>query len=230
MALILIVDDSIDAQRLICKALESEYDLVCAESVKGALAAVESTTFQLIVLDVGLPDGDGYQVCSLLQADECTRDIPIIFLTGRSDSREKVLAFSLGAEDFMEKPFDAHELRARVGARLRSAEKPSETLRRGNLRIDVGRYRVWVVDGPSQIDLELTPNEFKLLYTLARREDYVLTREQLRAAVWGDVIVGPRTIDSHVSNLRKKMGAAGAAIQAARGIGYRFTQPKTHPS
>lgn len=192
----------------------------------GALAEasgeIERRPPDLVLLDVSLPDGEGYQLCSSLQGDPATQDIPIVFLTARSDTRDKVTAFRLGADDYLEKPFQPEELRARVESRIAKAvrrRRGEEVIQRGPLRIDLARHCVSTSGGP---EIELTSHELRLLHHLATHEERVLTRSQLMEAVWGDTVVLERTVDSHISNLRRKLGESGERIRSVRGVGYRF--------
>ncbi len=223
---ILLVEDSPDIPPLVRNALGNEFQVRHVESLGRAREVLDNAEFDLVLLDLVLPDGPGFELCAALQSDDATRETPIIFLSGRSDTASKVTALSLGAEDYVEKPFDRQELRARALARLRKREAneaQSSVLRRGNLRLDLARQRAVVTEESDERELGLTPHEFRLLHFLATRIEHVLSREQLRSAVWGEVVIADRTIDSHVSNLRKKMGLLGGCIQSVRGAGYRFS-------
>lgn len=225
---VLAVEDSLECQRLIAKALDERVRLSTASSVAEARSQIERELPDFILLDVELPDGDGYQLCTLLQNDERTRDIPILFLTGRTETQGKLLAFAAGADDFVTKPFDRLELRARIESRLAklaARNSRSEVLRVGDLRLDIPRYRAVRVEDGRDTDLQLTPHEFRLLHHLAAREGRVLSRPHLCDAVWGDVVVNERTVDTHISNLRRKLGPLGGCLQAVRGVGYRFSLP-----
>jgi two-component system, OmpR family, phosphate regulon response regulator PhoB len=225
MRSILSVEDSPDSQRLIARALGSEFRVVFAQSLQEATEKLEAEVPDLVLLDVSLPDGDGFQLCSLLQTDDRTRDIPILLLTARSEVRDRIMAFSLGADDYVEKPFDLLELRTRVEARLRKSAARADrgqVIRKGKLRIDVTLHRVeYVTDGGEQ-EISLTPHEFRVLCRLASHEHRVFTRGQLLADLWNDVVVTERTVDTHVSNLRRKLGGAGHYVKSVRGVGYRF--------
>jgi len=225
MARILVVEDSSEERHLIARALASGERLVFAASVAEGLERLRSEVFDLALLDVTLPDGDGFQLLSLLRNDERLGELPVVFLTARSATPDKVLAFSLGAEDYLEKPWDPQELRARVQARLRRLQAASEqapVLRRGDLCLDLGSYRLFACSGDVETELELTPHEFRLLYRLASREDQVFDRAHLLEAVWGSTVVTERTVDTHVYNLRRKLGPYGRCIESVRGVGYRF--------
>lgn len=225
MARILLIEDSIDEQRLIARALEPRESVAIASSVAEGLERLGSEPFDLVLLDVGLPDGDGFQLLARMREEERLGETPVVFLSARSGTPDKVLAFALGAEDYVAKPCDPAELRARVQARLRAGRTTAESaavLRRGDLRLDLASYRATVRSGDTESRLELTPHEFRLLYRLASCEDRVFERGQLLEAVWGPTVVTERTVDTHVCNLRRKLGRWGACIESVRGVGYRF--------
>jgi two-component system phosphate regulon response regulator PhoB len=226
---VLVVEDFVDTQRLIARALAPELVPRMAGSVREALDLLERETPELALLDLSLPDGDGFEICAALQREERTRDVPVIFLTARGETRDKVMAFSLGADDYVEKPFDPTELRVRIASRLqkrRAAAARAEMMWKGPLRIDLGSYRAYErgTDG-SEEDLGLTPHELRLLHHLASHEGRVRTRKDLLEAAWGGVVVSERTVDTHLSNLRKKLGGSGRCIESVRGVGYRFVGP-----
>ena len=225
MRSILSVEDSPDSQRLIARALGSEYRVVFAESLQEATEKLDLEVPDLVLLDVSLPDGDGFQLCSQLQTDHRTRDVPILLLTARSEVRDRIMAFSLGADDYVVKPFDLLELRTRVEARLRknaARADRGQIIRKGKLRIDVTLHRVEYVTEEGDQEISLTPHEFRVLCRLASHEHRVFTRGQLLADLWNDVVVTERTVDTHVSNLRRKLGRAGRYVKSVRGVGYRF--------
>ncbi|HWN82252.1 MAG TPA: winged helix-turn-helix domain-containing protein, partial [Candidatus Udaeobacter sp.] len=176
----------------------------------------------LIILDLMLPDMDGTEVLRVLKADDRTRQIPVIFLSARTEEVDRVVGFELGAEDYVGKPFSPRELMLRVRALLRRRGDGEETgaLRAGGLAVDLTSHRV-EVDGEA---VELTATEFRLLAHLMRKPGRVLERDRLLDAVWGqEVYVTPRTVDTHVQRLRQKLGSAGRLIETVRGVGYRFS-------
>jgi len=227
---VLAVEDQEPVQQLISRALEGRVRVRFAEGVDEALRRLDEERPDLVLLDVALADGDGFQLCSLLRDDDRFRDVPVIFVTGRGATADKVLAFSLGADDYVEKPFDLRELRARVEARLRRREESAasaEIVQRGDLRLDLARFRAFGIEEGRERDLDLTVHEFRLLQHLASREERVQSRCQLVEAVWGDVVVNERTVDSHMSNLRRKLGPLGVYLRAIRGVGYVFDSQAT---
>jgi len=223
---ILLVEDCVDVAERVSTALGDDFDVTVASGAVEARRLSETDRFDVVLLDVRLPDGDGFELCRALQEDERHADAAIVFLSARNATEARITAFSVGADDWVEKPFDRRELRARVTARLRRIQGLREreaTLTRGDLRLDLRRQRALLADGAGEIELDLTPHEFRLLFQLAREEDRPRSRDELMRSVWGNVVVYERTIDSHLSNLRKKLGTRARYIQSVRGIGYRFT-------
>jgi DNA-binding response OmpR family regulator len=220
MARILVVEDCPDSRALIERSL-ADHELRLADSVSAAELALGAARFELVLLDLGLPDGDGFQICQRLQQGRETRDLPVVFLTASSELRDKVLAFQLGADDYVVKPFHPAELRVRVEARLRRArrEAANEVVEVGELRLDPERFRVERADGA---ELDLTPRELRLLHLLARRSEQVVTRAQILECLWGGITVSARTVDTHVCNLRRKLGNSHVVIEGVRGLGYRL--------
>jgi DNA-binding response OmpR family regulator len=218
----LVVEDNAEMRILVEAALD-EYQLTFASTLKDAKDALLKRKHELILLDLGLPDGDGMKFLAELSGQPETKDIPVIVLTGKSETVNKVMAFSIGAEDFVSKPFDPLELKARVAAKLRKSEKAqqlSEVLRVGDLKIDVLKQKVWIKDAEP---VELTTLEFNLLLNFARAPERVFTREFLLNEVWGmNVSVTDRTVDTHVGHLRKKLAQSKTKIETVIGSGYRF--------
>jgi two-component system phosphate regulon response regulator PhoB len=224
--LILIVDDEVELARTVAYSFEQEgFVTRHAESGKGAVeAALQSPTPDLILLDLMLPDLNGTEVCRELRRHESTRSVPIVFLTARDNEIDRVVAFELGADDYVAKPFSVRELTLRVRALLRRA-KATKSIPPGaehnfeRLRVDPEAHQVWV-DGS---EVSLTALEFRLLHTLLNRRGRVQTRSQLLEDVWGvHADVTTRTVDTHVKRLREKLGEAGAYVETIRGVGYRF--------
>lgn len=223
---VLVVDDSTEIQLLLQQIVSAMgAEVRCASSGREAHQLIAVRAPQLILLDLGLPDTDGFQFFSELQGVPATREVPVVFITGRSEVTNKIAAFSLGAEDYIVKPFDALEVKARLGARLRklqAAQTGRDLVVRGALQIDIPKQRVTCDGRP----VKLTPKEFLLLSYLAQHEDVVLSRQRLLDAVWGNQVeVFDRTIDTHISSLRRKLGAFATCLEAVPGQGYRFATP-----
>src|SRR3984885_3989077 len=222
----LVIEDNAEMRILVEAALD-EYQLTFSTTLKDAKEALNKKRFELILLDLGLPDGDGMKFLAELSGQPETKDIPVIVLTGKSETVNKVMAFSIGAEDFVSKPFDPLELKARVAAKLRKSEKQqqlAEVLRIGDLKIDVLKQKVWIQKPVELEAVDLTTLEFKLLLNFVRAPERVFTRDFLLNEVWGmNVSVTDRTVDTHVGHLRKKLAGSRTKIETVIGTGYRFS-------
>ena len=199
------------------------FEPVVASTLAEARAAWASREPDLVLLDLGLPDGDGRDLCRELRA---ASDVPIIVLTARGTELERVLGLELGADDYVVKPFSGAEVIARMRAvlrRARSAPEPSPVVEIGPLRVDSGSRRVWL----SHEELSLSRKEFDLLAELVAHAGEVVTREDLMARVWDENWFGStKTLDVHVRWLRGKLGddpAAPRFLHTVRGVGFRFT-------
>jgi len=223
-----VVEDEQDVAELIRFNLHKEgYEVtVVGNGADGVRHAREGKP-DVILLDIMVPQLNGWEVCRRLKQDAETRRIPIIMVTGRVDEGDKVLGFELGADDYVTKPFSPRELVARVRAVTRrgrstdGADKKRQ-LKVGDLEIDRDRFEVRMKGR----QVELTPKEFELLATLAGAPGRVFGREELLDLVWGrDGFVEPRTVDVHVARLRGKFIAAKVpepGVETVRGVGYRF--------
>ena len=176
----------------------------------------------LIILDLQLPGMNGFELCRRLRTEELTRRTPIIMLTARAEESDKVRGLELGADDYITKPFSVRELVARVRASLRRSgfeERTPKLYEDGALIIDYGDFSA----SCQGQEIKLTRKEFALLAILSRNKGRVVPREQLLDQVWGLEYYGEaRTLDVHISGLRKKLGACGNCIETVIGIGYRF--------
>jgi two-component system phosphate regulon response regulator PhoB len=227
---VLLVEDSADAYRLVQRALGSSVHLEWAQSQREAARLLEKKTYDLVLLDAGLPDGDGFQLCSVLQAHENWSSIPVILLTARNSVADRVLGFSVGADDFISKPFDPVELKARIDAKLRKRERmkqASDVVIADDLEINKRSQRAFLNENGKSQELDLTPLEFRLLLLLAGKSGGVLTRDELLDTAWGqNVHVYSRSVDTHISKLRKKLGTKSHYIESVHGSGYRFVGSK----
>ena len=221
---LLVVDDEPDIAALVTfHLIKAGYRVSTASNGPDAIAQTRQEHPHLIVLDLMLPGMSGYDVLEQLRADDATRDVAVLMLTARKEEQDRVRGLSLGADDYLTKPFSPQELVLRVGAILRrvaQAPNPSaDILRVGPLQIDRGAHRV-AVEGH---DVELTPTEYRLLVTLAERRGRVQARGHLLETVWEAAPdIQTRTVDMHVQRLRTKLGAAGDLIETVRGFGYRL--------
>jgi two-component system phosphate regulon response regulator PhoB len=221
---ILVVDDEADIVALVAYHLaKAGYRVSTASNGSDALAAAQQERPALVVLDLMLPGLSGYEVLEQLRADEATRDVAVLMLTARRDEPDRIRGLSLGADDYLTKPFSPPELVLRVGAILRRVKAPTapsaDVMAAGPLEIHRGEHRV-MVEGR---EVELTPTEYKLLVLLAERRGRVQGRAQLLETVWDAAPdIQTRTVDMHVQRLRAKLGAAGDLIETVRGFGYRL--------
>jgi DNA-binding response OmpR family regulator len=235
--LILIIEDDLDIAESIRYNLEREGEFTARvaqsgeDGLKVALAravapratgGLEIQTPALIILDLQLPGMNGFEICRRLRTEEQTRRVPIIMLTARIEERDKVRGLELGADDYVTKPFSVRELIARVRAALRRSgyeENSPKSYDDGLLKIDYANFSA-VCSGQ---EIKLTRKEFALLAILSRNKSRVVPREQLLDQVWGLEYYGEaRTLDVHISGLRKKLGDCGSCIETVIGIGYRF--------
>jgi DNA-binding response OmpR family regulator len=223
---VLLVEDQLDCQKIVRAVFGSDFELICAGDLAKAEGLLKERTFDLLLLDGNLPDGDGFEFFARLKLEPVFAKLPVIFLTARSSTNDRVAAFAMGAEDYVVKPLEPREFRARVEAKLKKFNhKDNEAiLTVGALKIDRHRFRAFRSDEKSALtELFLTPYEFKLLSVFVENEDVVLTRDQLINVAWGDSVhVLERTVDRHISGLRKKLGEGAERIQPVHGVGYRF--------
>jgi DNA-binding response OmpR family regulator len=215
---VLVVDDEPNIADLIELYLRREgYRVVKAAGGEDGIRAVGEQRPRLVVLDVGLPDIDGLEVCRRIRA---VGNLPVIFLTARGDEVDRVLGLELGADDYLTKPFSPAELVARVKAVLRRVDGagPAEIVQAGRVTIDGGRREIRIDDAP----VDFTTKEFDLLRFLAERPGRALSRQQILDGVWGyDWFGDVRTVDVHIAQVRKKLSDA-ATITTVRGVGYRM--------
>ena len=228
---VLVIEDERDVAELMRYHLARDgYEVrLCSSGIEGLGQARESRP-DMVLLDIMVPELNGWEVCRRLKQDRDLRGIPVIMVTGRVEEGDKVLGFEMGADDYVTKPFSPRELLARVRAVMRRS-KPAATdgkkthLKIGQLEIDRHRFEVTMTGRR----VELTPKEFELLAALAGTPGRVFGREELLDLVWGqDEFVEPRTVDVHVARLRAKFSAHGLpvpGIETVRGVGYRFREP-----
>jgi len=220
---ILLVDDEANIRDLAAIYLEKEgFTIVEASDGHEALQKFTREAPSMVVLDVMMPGMDGFAVCRELRKEH---DVPILMLTARNEDVDKIVGLEIGADDYMTKPFNPRELVARVKAILRRADpalRGARPMDVGTLRVDPRRREAYVVDHR----LDLRPREFDLLAALARDPGVVWSRDDLLESVWGTDFPGEtRTVDVHVSELRRKLGSDAPAIETIKGVGYRLVPP-----
>lgn len=229
---ILIVDDEKNIVELIRINLEANgFETISAYTGLEALEKANSIP-DLVLLDIMLPDIDGFEVCRRIRLNQKTKDIPIIMLTAKSEESDKVIGLGLGADDYITKPFGVRELEARIKTVLRRFDKtallkktinePDNIIQFKELTLDTTKYQA-IKNGK---ELELTLTEFRILKILLENQDKVMSRESLLKEIPGDKSnTEARTVDVHIRNIRKKLGEDGEPyeyIETIRGIGYRM--------
>lgn len=222
---ILVVDDERDIVDMLQYNLsKAGFDIVTASTGNEALSKV-NTLPDLILLDIMMPDMDGWEVCRILKRQKRTALIPIIFLTARDDEIDEVVGLELGAEDYITKPITMAKLLARIRSVFRKREE-REGVQKGYEIIKVQEFEIDPPNYEARIGitkLQLTKKEFETLLYLAAHQNRVITREVLLREVWGpEVHVISRTIDVHIRNIREKLGSYAFLIETLRGVGYRF--------
>ena len=219
---LLVVDDEARIRELIKKyATFEQYDVTEAENGMQAVELCRQQDFDLIIMDVMMPDLDGFSACREIRK---TSAVPILMLSARGEEYDKLHGFELGIDDYVVKPFSPKELMMRVGAILKRSgakSESSEVVDIGDLRVDFTARRVTLEGKP----LDLSPKEYDLLFYLVRNRGIALTREKLLSEIWGyDFFGDDRTLDTHIKLLRRQLGPYADRITTLRGVGYRFEQ------
>jgi len=217
VAKILFIEDAFELHSLVEEALRPDHEVTSVATV-GEARELINHPWDLMLVDVGLSDGSGFE---LIREAKQHKPTPFIFLTGRSHIDDKLAGFELGAQDYVTKPFDARELKARVNARLQTA--PKEKFKNKTFKIEIPLQRAYILQGDSEVELHLTPIEFKLLYYFCSNENKIINRDEILGVVWGKKVnVLQRTIDKHISSLRQKLGPVASQIETIPQVGYRY--------
>ena len=225
---ILVVESDLSLSNVLESNLSnSGYEVLCASDGQDGLSQARSKRPDLVILADVLPVVDGLEACRQLRAEPLTREIPIMMLTAKTEEMDQLNAFSVGADDYVIKPFSIRVLVERVKSLLRRRELElcgADVVTVGRVSVDRVKHLASVDEGP----LELTPSEFRLLETMIRQPGRAFDRTELiDLALGADTMVLERTIDVHIRSLRKKMGDAAEVVETVRGIGYRFSDTKT---
>ena len=223
---ILLVEDSTEQQKIICEVL-NQYNVIVVDNAEEAAVMVKNQNFELIIIDINLPGKNGYYLLGEIQVNSDLDKTPILCLSARSEINDKISAFSLGADDYVTKPFDLMELRARVDSKIAKKNRiKSKALTTviGDVEIDHLKHKVMIGRVASQRkEVLVTQTEFKLLWCLARRPEQIFSREQLLFVAWGETSkVLDRVVDVHICQLRKKIGNCGVYIKTVSGVGYKL--------
>lgn len=226
---ILLVEDDDLFRQALSESLKLEYEVDSTRDAEAALVKLAQLKYDLILTDVRMPGMDGFKFCASLKANTNNSNVAVIFLSGHADVEDKLIGFSVGASDFMLKPCDSREIKARIKIQLQERAKAEfKTLNYevGAFRVDVTRQKIFHAEAGEPHLLDLSSLEFKLLHFLLTHLDHVLTRSQLLDSVWGEGChVNDRSVDAVISKLRRKLGSHGRLLQAIRGEGYRFARP-----
>ncbi len=221
---ILIIEDERDMTDVLKYNLEKEgYEVMISHDGQEGLRKAQMQIPDLIILDWMLPTLRGDEICRELRAGERTRSVPILILTAKSEETDQIVGFSMGADDYVTKPFLVKVLMQRIKALLRRAETTSDNdlIEHLGVQIDRVRHRATI----NEKELELTPTEFRLLECMLRQPGRAFTRPQLMDVAIGEgAIVLERTIDVHIKTLRRKLGTQIDFIETVRGVGYRFRE------
>jgi DNA-binding response OmpR family regulator len=223
---ILLVEDC-EIHQLIIKSLLRDGQLTIVASQVEASNLIKTQNYDLIILDILLSDGDGMLLCQTARLSSTNELTPILFLTSRSEISDRLTGFDLGADDYVVKPFNHLELKARIEALLRrvSLNKLNSLLKFGPITIDPSTLTAWIKVDNKQSPVDLTSSEFKLLVYFIQNPDKIVTREQILEVVWNNATthVIDRTVDAKVSLLRKKLNPYGNILKSIYGVGYRLS-------
>jgi len=228
MANILLVDDSTDIRDAVAAVLKSENEVSWASSLNEAKDMLNTRHYDLVLLDIGLPDGDGTEFLAKMQTELEGKGTGVIFLSGTNTVNTRTRSFSLGALDYIAKPFDIVEFQVRVNAKLKgrrevAREPVQNVLRQGPIEIRLDRQQAFDLSDEAPRQIDLTPVEFRLLLLFVQNVGDVVSRAKILDTVWGQTAhVSARCVDHHVCGLRKKISRAGSRIESVYGVGYRI--------
>ncbi len=228
---ILIIDDEPDIVKVLKIRLQKQgYDVSTAGTGQAGVQTAGIKNPDLILLDLMLPDMDGFDVCKKIRQDKNTQHIPIIMLTARSSNMDQVVGLELGADDYVTKPFDFTVLHSRIKNLFRRSTKQNSTpplgnnnpvLRAGKLEVDPVRFKAFVNDK----EVILTTTEFRILYFLMKNQGRMFSRDDVLNGAWKEpVAINDRAVDVHINGIRTKLKEAGEYIETIRGEGYRFRE------
>jgi two-component system alkaline phosphatase synthesis response regulator PhoP len=216
---VLLIEDDVENQKLLQDVLSGQFEVALARDGEEGYRMARADNPDLILLDLMMPKLDGIETCRLLRNDEGTRHIPIIVLTGTSDFEMQLKAFDLGADDLLQKPFRPRELLARIATKMKRIDenkRPSTILRCGDLEMDLDRFECHI--GGNAVMLSVL--EFNLLRYFVENFNRVLSREKILQAVWRDAVVTDRTVDTHMTSLRKRLQHSNLNFVTLYGAGY----------
>ncbi|MCB0422973.1 MAG: response regulator transcription factor [Bdellovibrionales bacterium] len=219
---IFVLEDGLDTQLILKSTLSDLYDLTMVSHIEPVLSTLMSNRFDLLLLDINLPDGTVWKTFESIRRLTGYEETPVLFLTSREAISDKLMAFDLGADDYLIKPCNPLELKARIDIRFKKMSKKSKDSSRIPIDLQVDSRRVFILENGVSNEIQLTKTEFRILQLFLSRPSVLLSRDTILNAVWGNLNVYDRTVDAHVSKLRKKLGVYGACIISLHGEGYRF--------
>ncbi len=219
---ILLIEDTKECQDLVVHALGDFCDIMIVSDLKSARSQIETRSFDMLIFDLNLPDGDGVSLLSLVETDVRYKYCFKLILSTRQSIEDKLVGFQVGADEYMTKPFDWRELRARVEAKIKRQYKNyGAPIVFGSLVIDVASHKVILNVKNGSESLNLTPTEYRILIGFVKRQGTILSRDELIDIAWGDSVhVTDRSVDLHVSSLRRKLSSMGKQIRTVYGVGY----------
>ncbi|OFZ14853.1 MAG: hypothetical protein A2Z20_02405 [Bdellovibrionales bacterium RBG_16_40_8] len=226
MSRIFVLEDQEESYFLIKRAVDNQHSLTWVKTIAEAMQTFNKD-FDLALIDIELPDGDGFQFCDWIRAQKATSSIPIMFISAKGAVESRITGFSIGGDDYITKPFNIVELKARIEAKLRWKNRDIDhVLGAEGISLDLRAQHVQI---QNQLDskwstLDLTPIEFKILNLFLNEPNKALSRDEILNKIWGDgVYVYPRSVDTHVSKLRSKLGEKSGYIKSVHGVGYKFS-------
>lgn len=224
MSKIFVLEDAEESFHLIRKALEGSHNLTWTKTVAEGMQTFDDS-FDMALVDIELPDGDGFQFCDWIRSHKNISHVPIMFISAKSSVESRITGFSVGGDDYVSKPFNFVELKARIDAKLRRSNKNvSYSLETNGIGIDLRSQRAQISLDNKTIDLDLTPIEFKILNMFLSEPNKAFSRDEILNKIWGEgIFVYPRSVDTHVSKLRSKLGPKAQCIKSVHGIGYKLT-------
>ncbi len=220
MKSVLCIDDDIVIQTLVLECLK-DFEIKAVGTVQQAYDILESQTFDAILLDIQLNDEDGLRILDKVSKKDGFFNNTVLFiLSSNKDIAKKMMAFSLGADDFISKPFDPLELEIRLNARLKKISAPLDVRNIGDIAIDFQKQKVFIIRIDKKEDLNLTAIELKILVYITSQLERVFSRQQIINEVWENLTVTERTVDSHIAHLRKKLEGSKISIITSNNFGY----------
>lgn len=233
MANILVLEDLEDSYQILNSVLGAEHQLFWCQSVFSA-KRLFNDNLDLLILDIGLPDGDGFEFCSWVRNGKINNDIPILFVSAKDSVECCVTGLMAGGDDYIKKPFHIAELKARVDSKLRflsQQKRNSLNLSYDGVTLDLDAQRAFLDEQGRRLEIELTPIEFKILHLFMGELGKAFSRDEILDKIWGaSVYVYPRSVDTHVSKLRKKLKHKSYLLKSIHGRGYQFGRQKKERS